>query len=160
MSTPITRAAGRRERQPITWLATRGRWTLVRRILNERFVMKKLLLALAFSSSAHAGSDVAVYFDPNRNLNIFEVSHFHKVTDKIDIYGFNEVYKNNNLGFPQEKIVWFGKTWAMYNLNKDLSIGLEIEHGVNNAGMFTTSRPFQQDRFFLLPKVGIKYKLY
>jgi hypothetical protein len=122
--------------------------------------MKKLLLALAFSSSAHADANVAVYFDPNRNLNIFEVSHFHKLNDKVDIYGFNEVYKNNNLGFPQEKVVWFGKTWAMYNINKDLSVGFEIEHGINNAGMFTTSRPFQQDRFFLLPKIGVKYKLY
>jgi hypothetical protein len=40
MPTPITRAAGRRERQPITWLATSGRGTLVRRILNERPIMK------------------------------------------------------------------------------------------------------------------------
>jgi len=40
-----------------------------------------------------------------------------------------------------------------------VSVGLEIEHGVNNAGMFTTSRKFEQDRLFVLPKIGVKINL-
>lgn len=121
--------------------------------------MKKLLLLLCLCSSAHAGTDVAVFNDPNRNLNILEQSFFYK-TKYFDFYGFNEFYKNENLGFPQHKNVWFGKTWVMHNVSETWSVGLEIEHGRNNAGMYTTHQSFQQDKVFVLPKVGVKYKLH
>ena len=113
-----------------------------------------------FCSSAYAGStDLSVYYDPNRNLNIFELSHYHRPTEKIEIYGFLESYKNSSLGFPQEKQVVFGKTWIMHSVTDRVSVGLEIEHGINNAGMFTTSRKFEQDRLFVLPKIGVKISL-
>ena len=121
--------------------------------------MKKLLLLLCLCSSAHAGTDVALFKDPNRNLNILEHSFFYK-TKYLDFYGFNEFYRNEDLGFPQNKNVWFGKTWFMHNISDKWSIGFEIEHGRNNAGMFTTNQPFQQDKVFVLPKVGVKYKLH
>jgi len=121
--------------------------------------MKKLIFLLLFSSSAYADTDLSIFFDPNRNLNIVELSHFHKPSEKIEIYGFLESYKNSGLGFPQEKVVVFGKTRAMYNVTKKFSVGVEVEHGVNNAGMFSTSRKFEQDRLFLLPKIGIKINL-
>jgi hypothetical protein len=121
--------------------------------------MKKLIFLLFFSSSAYADTDLSIFFDPNRNLNIVELSHYHKPSEKTEVYGFLESYKNSGLGFPQEKVVIFGKTWAMYNVTKKFSVGVEVEHGVNNAGMFSTSRKFEQDKLFLLPKIGIKINL-
>ena len=125
-----------------------------------RSLVKKTILALMFCSSAHAGStDLSVYYDPNRSLNIFELSHYHRPTEKIEIYGFLESYKNSSLGFPQEKQVVFGKTWIMHSVTDRVSVGLEIEHGINNAGMFTTNKKFEQDRLFVLPKIGVKISL-
>lgn len=120
--------------------------------------MKKLLPLLLFSANAYAGTDIALFHDPNRQLNILEMSYFYK-TKYFDFYGFNEFYRNDTLGFPQNKDVWFGKTWLMHNASDKWSFGFEIEHGRNNAGMYTTNQPFQQDKIFVLPKVGIKYKL-
>jgi hypothetical protein len=122
--------------------------------------MKKFALALMFCSSAYAGStDLSVYYDPNRSLNIYELSHYHRPTEKIEVYGFLETYKNSSLAFPQDKQVLFGKTWIMHSVSDRVSVGLEIEHGINNAGMYTTSRKFEQEKLFILPKIGIKINL-
>jgi len=122
--------------------------------------MKKFALALMFCSSAYAGStDLSVYYDPNRSLNIYELSHYHRPTEKIEVYGFLETYKNSSLAFPQDKQVLFGKTWIMHSVSDRVSVGLEIEHGINNAGMYTISRKFEQDKLFILPKIGIKINL-
>ena len=125
----------------------------------RKFHMKKLILSLLLSSSAYAQTDLSVYYDPNRRLNIFELSHYHRPTDKLEVYGFLESYKNSSLGFPQDKQVLFGKTWIMHSVTNGVSVGLEIEHGINNAGMFTTSKKFEQDRLFILPKIGVKINL-
>jgi hypothetical protein len=131
----------------------------LRGLFNE-IEMKKLALALMCCSSAYAGStDLSVYYDPNRSLNIYELSHYHRPTEKIEVYGFLETYKNSSLAFPQDKQVLFGKTWIMHSVSDRVSVGLEIEHGINNAGMFTTSRKFEQDKLFILPKIGIKINL-
>jgi hypothetical protein len=122
--------------------------------------MKKFALALMFCSSAYAGStDLSIYYDPNRSLNIYELSHYHRPTEKIEVYGFLETYKNSSLAFPQDKQVLFGKTWIMHSVSDRVSVGLEIEHGINNAGMYTTNRKFEQDKLFILPKIGIKINL-
>jgi hypothetical protein len=120
--------------------------------------MKKLLVALAFCSTAQAGTDFSVFHDPNRKLNIAEISYFYKVKG-FDVYGFNEFYNNGDLGFPKDKNVLFGKTWVMKDVSERWAVGLEIEHGINNAGMYTRDRPFEADKTFILPKIGFRVKL-
>ena len=120
--------------------------------------MKKLLIGLVFCSTAQAGTDFSVFYDPNRKLNIAEISYFYKVNG-LDVYGFNEFYNNGDLGFPKNKNVLFGKTWIMKNVSEKWAIGLEIEHGVNNAGMYTRNQPFETNKAFVLPKIGFRVKL-
>jgi hypothetical protein len=120
--------------------------------------MKKFLTLLLLSTPAFGGTEIAAFYDPNRQLGILEHSFFYK-SRHVDVYGFNEFYRNDSRGFPRNENVWFGKTWVMHNVSSRWSVGLEIEHGRNNAGMYAVSRPFTPDKMFVLPKVGFKLKL-
>jgi len=122
--------------------------------------MKRLVFTLALlSSTAQAGNSVGLFYDTERQLMIAEHNWFHKINDHWSAYGFNEAYRNPEQGFPAERNVLFGKSWIMREVAKDVSVGVEIEHGYNNAGMYSRSRPFEQDKFRAIPKVGFSWKL-
>lgn len=122
--------------------------------------MKKLAMALVlFSSTAFAGNTVSLFYDTERRLTIAEHNWYHQFDQNWSAYGFNEFYRNPEQGFPAVKPVWFGKTWIMREVAKDISIGVELEHGYNNAGMYSRTRPFEIDKPRVIPKVGFSWKL-
>jgi hypothetical protein len=122
--------------------------------------MKKTIAVFLLSTGiAQAGNTVGVFYDTERQLMIAEHNWFHKINDHWSAYGFNEAYRTPEQGFPAERSVFFGKSWVMREVAKDVSVGVEIEHGYNNAGMYSRSRPFEQDKFRAIPKIGVSWKL-
>lgn len=103
---------------------------------------------------------LSAFYDIERRLTIVEQNWFVPLGDKWSAYGFNELYREPAQGFPPNSNVWFGKTWVMREVTPTVKVGLEIEHGYNNAGMWTRERPFQQDQFRFLPKVGVSWKVW
>lgn len=117
------------------------------------------MVILLFSTSAMADNTIGGFYDAERRLWIGEHNWFVPLGGAWKAFGFNEIYRLPAEGFPSEKNVWFGKTWIMREVSPSLSIGVEIEHGYNNAGMFKRSDPFKQDQFRVIPKIGLQWKL-
>lgn len=115
-----------------------------------------LLLA---ASAARADQTLGAFYDPARQLPIFEHNWFKDVGGGWRAFGFNEFYHEPNQGFPPNSNVLFGKTWLMRSLSRDVSVGAELEHGYNNAGMWTSGHPFKQDQFRVIPKFGVQIRL-
>jgi hypothetical protein len=121
-----------------------------------RVLLAGLMLLASFSAKAEFS--LAAFYDPNRQTGIFEHNWFKPLNDKWYAAGFNEFYYLPEEGFPQESWVWFGKTWIGYKVTGDVSLMLELEHGYNNAGMYSVSKPFKADEFRVLPKIGVGIK--
>lgn len=118
-----------------------------------------IYIALFIPSVAMADLSLGAFYDPLRGLTIAEANWYSRLGSSWSAYGFVEAYRTPEQGFPPEKNVFFGKTWLMYDLTKKVSVGMEIEHGYNNAGMYSRSRPFQPDEFRVIPKFGASIKL-
>ncbi len=124
--------------------------------------MKKVaavMVCLCITGSSLAEVSVGSFYDIERRLVILEHNWFSKLNDQWSVYGFNEAYRNPQEGFPPGKNVLFGKSWLMRDVGSGLSIGIELEHGYNNAGMYSRSRAFAPDTFRVLPKLGISVRL-
>ncbi len=123
--------------------------------------MKKLAAALSMiilAPLARADATVGAFYDVDRRLAIAELNWFQK-QGQWSAFGFLEAYRLPAEGFPPNSDVLFGKTWVMRDVTKSLSLGMEIEHGYNNAGMWTRARPFEQDQFRVIPKFGAQWRL-
>lgn len=107
---------------------------------------------------ARADATLGAFYDPERRLTIGELNWFSK-QGQWAAFGFLEAYRNPTEGFPPESNVLFGKTWVMREVTKSLSLGVELEHGYNNAGMWTRNKPFEQDQFRVIPKFGASFRL-
>ena len=117
------------------------------------------LLFCVFSSVAVASTTIGAFYDPERAIWIFEHSWFYPIGDKWKAFGFNEFYREPTSGFPQNSNVWFGKTWITRDVGHGLSLGVELEHGYNNGGMWTRSDPFRPSKLIVIPKIGIQWKI-
>ena len=122
--------------------------------------MRMLIAAATLVLCAPAKADITVgaFYDTQRQLPIAEANWYFR-DSKFAAYGFLEAYQNPQQGYPPDKNVAFGKTWFMYDLSKEFAVGVELEYGYNNAGMYSRSRPFQPDQFRLIPKIGVSIKV-
>lgn len=120
--------------------------------------MKALLVALLLPLNAMADS-VGVFYDHARRLAIAEFNWFH-AKDSFRFYGFTEAYRLPAEGFPAESNVIFGKAWLTKEVAPKVHVGLEIEYGRNNAGMWTQGKPFQPNQWRAIPKIGVSVELW
>lgn len=125
----------------------------------KAFRLALFALLAAFSVNGLCSTTLGAFYDPERAIWIFEHSWFYPIGDKWKAFGFNEFYHEPASGFPQNSNVWFGKTWIMREYDHGLSVGVELEHGYNNGGMWTRGEPFRPSRVILIPKIGVQWKI-
>ncbi len=116
--------------------------------------MKRLLLVAALAATPVMADTAGVFYDPMRRLSIAEYNWFEPM-GAWKTYGFIEAYRLPAEGFPSNSTVVFGKAWLMRDVAKNVSVGMELEFGRNNAGMWTQERPFQPNQWRAIPKLGV-----
>lgn len=124
--------------------------------------MSRLIAVLLFLVSTRAGADMTVgaFYDVERRIAILEQTWFVPIGGKWSAFGFNEFYREPQQGYPAESNVWFGKSWVMRDITPSLKAGIEVEHGYNNAGMWTRNRPFEPNQARFLPKFGVQWRIW
>ncbi len=119
--------------------------------------MKRLLVVLALATPAHADT-LSAYYDPMRQLAIVEHSWFQPF-GAWHAYGFTETYRLPAEGYPAESNVIFGKAYLMREVAPKVRVGLEVEYGRNNAGMWTRGMPFEPGQWRVIPKLGVSIEV-
>jgi hypothetical protein len=79
--------------------------------------------------------------------------------------GFVDFYPTPNvpdLVFPANKSLVFSKHWLAYPITKNLSFSTEIQvmYNVPDAWGRSPRFQFRQDKLYVMPKIGVMYRLW
>ena len=105
---------------------------------------------------------VNAHFDVARQAPIASVVYQHPFGEKFFANGFVEAWWNTDIGFPDEKVTVFSKNWVSYSLTDRLSTSVEVEFLYNRPGVaikFPREITFQEEKAYVIPKIGFSYRL-
>lgn len=127
-------------------------------------VLAVCLFAFPQSGAAQPQTMVLVngHFDVARQSPIASVVYQKPVSEKIFVNGFVETWWNTDIGLPAEQWTVFSKNWVSYALTPRFSTSVEVELLFNRPGVaikFPEEMMFQEQKAYIIPKIGFSYRV-
>lgn len=134
------------------------------RLLALSLVVICLLPTVSRCAQAQPETQILLtsHFDIARQAPIASVVYQHPVAERVFVNGFVEAWWNTDLGLPQKKVTVFSKNWVSYSVTPRLSTSVEVEFLYNRPGVaikFPQEITFQEEKVYVIPKIGFAYRV-